>query len=258
MSVATHPSARDTWQATGTLAYRSLLKVRHNPSRLFDVIALPVVSTALFAYVFGGAIAGGVKEYLPTLVPGVMVYISLTAAVVTGVQLCDDIDRGVFDRFRSLPIARTAPLIGALTADLLRYAIATTMTVLVGLVMGYRPHSYWGLAAGCLLVVVCAFALSWIFAFLGVVMSNPSTVQGLSMLVLTPLGFMSNALVPTQTMPGWVRTVADFNPVSKMCTAVRALADGHVQIEIVWSLVGAAIVFLVMMPITVRAYIRRG
>lgn len=258
MTVAMHPSARDTWQATGTLAYRSLLKVRHNPSRLFDVIALPVVSTALFAYVFGGAIAGGVKEYLPTLVPGVMVYISLTAAVVTGVQLCDDIDRGVFDRFRSLPIARTAPLIGALTADLLRYAIATTMTVLVGLVMGYRPHSYLGLAAGCLLVVVCAFALSWIFAFLGVIMSNPSTVQGLSMLVLTPLGFMSNALVPTQTMPRWVRTIADFNPVSKMCTAVRALADGHIQIEIVWSLVGAAIVFLVMMPVTVRAYVRRG
>jgi len=252
------PSAADTFRAAATLSYRGLLRIRRHPQRLFDVLFLPVISTWLFANVFGGAIAGNVGKYLHTLVPGVMVTIAVTSAVGTGVQLCEDIDKGVFDRFRSLPIARVAPLVGALVADIVRYVIATVMTVATGVALGYRPHHLIGLVAACVLVVICGFALSWIFAYLGVRMRSPSTVQGVSMLALTPLTFLSSALVSTQTFHGLTRTIADANPVSHICDAVRSLINnGRFDIQIVWSLAGIAVVLAVMVPLTVRAYIRK-
>ncbi|TWE07950.1 ABC transporter permease [Rudaeicoccus suwonensis] len=254
-----HPGVRATFGASMTLAGRGLLKIRHNPARLFDVIALPVVSTAMFAGIFGGAIAGSVSSYLPQLIPGVLVQIAVTAAVGTGVQLCEDIDKGVFDRFRSLPIARVAPLIGALTADIVRYVVATVMAVSVGLAMGYRPHSWPGLLVGCALVVFTSFALSWVFAYLGVRMSSPAAVQGASMFVLMPMTFISNALVPTTNMPGWIKWLAEINPVSHLVTATRELANhGHAGIDIVWSTLGVVVIMAVMAPVTVRAFIRKG
>lgn len=240
-----------------TMAYRGLLRVRHDPQRLFDVVALPVVATVMFANVFGGAVAGGIDAYLPRLVPGVMVQIAVTASVVTGVQLRDDMERGVFDRFRSLPIARTAPLAGSLLADVLRYVIAVSLTVVVGLVMGYRPESWSGLLLGGLLVIGCAFAVSWVFALMGVMMRSASAVQGASMLVLMPLSFMSNALVPVETMPGWMRAIAEVNPITHMVSAVRELADGTpAGTSVLWSLLGAVALIAVMAPLTVRAYVR--
>ncbi|KAA9162028.1 ABC transporter permease [Amycolatopsis acidicola] len=241
-----------------TLAYRGLLRIRHDPQRLFDVVALPVVVTVLFAGVFGGAVSGSVGAYLPRLVPGVLVQIAVTASVVTGVQLRDDMDRGVFDRFRSFPISRVAPLAGALLADVVRYVVASAVTVLVGLALGYRPQSWAGLLAGCALVVGCAFALSWIFAFLGVVMRSASAVQGSSMLVLMPLSFMSNALVPTTTMPGWMQRVAEVNPISHLVSAVRQLSEVEPGAGSVgWAVAGSAAVLALMAPLTVRAYVRR-
>ncbi|HWC22127.1 MAG TPA: ABC transporter permease [Flexivirga sp.] len=252
------PTVSATAAASCTLAARGLLKIRHNPFLMFDVVALPIVLTAMFAGIFGGAIAGSVSNYLPDLVPGVLVQVAVTATVNTGVQLCDDIDRGVFDRFRSMPIARIAPLVGALTADVVRYVVASLMVVLVGLLMGYRPDSWPGLLLGCLLVVYTAFALSWVFAFLGVRMPSAPAVQGASMFVLMPMTFISNALVPTAHMPSWIKWLADINPVSHLVTAVRQLAGhGTVGMDIVWSLVGATLIMLVMAPIAVRAYIRK-
>lgn len=240
-----------------TMAYRGLLRVRHDPQRLFDVVALPVVATVMFANVFGGAVAGGIDAYLPRLVPGVMVQIAVTASVVTGVQLRDDMERGVFDRFRSLPIARTAPLAGSLLADVLRYVIAVALTVGVGLALGYRPQSWVGLLLGALLVVGCAFAVSWVFALMGVMMRSASAVQGASMLVLMPLSFMSNALVPVETMPAWMRAVAEVNPITHMVSAVRELAAGTpAGTSVSLSLLGALVLIAVMAPLTVRAYVR--
>lgn len=242
-----------------TFAGRGLLRVRHDPQRLFDVVALPVVVTVLFAGVFGGAVAGSQEAYLPHLVPGVVALIAVTASVVTGVQLRDDMDRGVFDRFRAMPVARVAPLAGSLLADVVRYVVACGVAVLVGVALGYRPPSWAGLLAGCLLAVACAFALSWVFAFLGVVLDSAQTVQGASMLVLMPLSFMSNALVPTASMPDWMRVVADLNPISLLVEAVRALADGEPSAGAVGSsLLGALVVLAVMAPLTVRAYVRQG
>lgn len=243
-------------------AGRGLLRVRHDPQRLFDVVVLPVVVTVLFAGVFGAAVAGSVEAYLPQLVPGVVVQIAVTASVVTGVQLRDDMDTGVFDRFRTLPVARVAPLAGSLAADVVRYVVAASVTVAVGLLLGYAPPSWPGLVAGCLLVVVCAFALSWVFAFLGVVMRSAQAVQGSSMLVLMPLSFMSNALVPTEGMPRWMQAVADVNPISHLVTAVRHLSGadttGSTAAAVASALGGALVVLLVMAPLTVRAYVRQA
>jgi ABC-2 type transport system permease protein len=255
--LAASPSLGATVGQSLTMARRGLLRIRHDPQRLFDVVALPVVATVMFANVFGGAVAGGIDAYLPRLVPGVMVQIAVTASVVTGVQLRDDMERGVFDRFRSLPIARTAPLAGSLLADVVRYVLAVAITVAVGLAMGYRPASWSGLAAGALLVVGCAFAISWIFALMGVLMRSASAVQGASMLVLMPLSFMSNALVPVETMPAWMRAIAEVNPITHLVSAVRALAAGDPSGQpVALALGGAAVVLLVVCPLTVRAYVR--
>ncbi len=243
----------------GVMAGRGLLKLRHNPQELFDVIALPVVFVVTFSTLFGGAVAGAVGGYLPLLIPGVLVQVAVAASVGTGVKLREDMNKGVFDRFRSLPIARIAPLAGSLLADSVRYAVATLMTVLVGFALGYRPGSTAGLLAGCLLAMAVAFALSWIFALLGVLLDKPSTVQGVSMLALMPLTFVSNALVPIDTMPAWLRGFAAVNPVSHLVTAVRELADtGRVGPQIATSLVGAMVVMAVVAPITVRVYMRRA
>ncbi|MFF0815848.1 ABC transporter permease [Rhodococcus sp. NPDC003318] len=250
---------RETLTQSLTMAYRGLVKVKHNPEQLFDVVIQPVIFTVMFTYIFGGAISGDVASYLPIIIPGILVQTVITASVVTGTQLREDMDKGVFDRFKSLPIARISPLAGALLSDVVRYAIATTITFVMGYAMGYRPGGgIVGVVAAGLLVMVCAFAISWIFALMGVVMSKASTVQGVSMLVLFPLTFMSNAFVPAHTMPGWMQAFVNVNPVSHLVTAVRELVnDGHVGMPLVWSLVGAAAVVAIFAPIAVRTYMRK-
>ncbi|TQF68644.1 ABC transporter permease [Rhodococcus spelaei] len=243
-----------------TMAYRGLLKLKYNPEQLFDVVIQPLIFTVMFTYIFGGAVSGDVKSYLPIIIPGILVQTVVTASIVTGTQLREDMDKGVFDRFRSLPIARISPLAGALLSDVVRYAIATTITFAMGMAIGYRPQGgVVGIVAAGLLVMVCAFAISWIFALMGVLMNKASAVQGISMLVLFPLTFMSNAFVPADTMPGWMQAFVKVNPVSHLVTAVRELVnDGHFGIHVVWSLLGAAVIIAVMAPLTVRAYMREA
>lgn len=254
------PTLRATVSQSLTMAYRALLRVRRTPEQWGDVVLQPIVFTVMFAFLFGGAVAGDVQTYLPQLIPGILVQTVVTTSVVTGVQLREDMEKGVFDRFRTLPIARIAPLAGALLADTLRYAIATVMTLLVGIVIGYRPAGGTGavILAG-LLVIVCAWALSWIFAFLGVVARSVSTVQALSFLVLFPLTFLSNAFVPLDTLPGPLRWFATINPVSHLITALRALAnEGVIGADFGWALAGAAVVVAVFAPLTVGAYMRKA
>ena len=244
---------------TLTMARRGLLRMRHTPQQLFDVVVIPIVFTIMFANIFGGAIAGSVTAYLPQLVPGVLVSVSISASVVTGVQLREDMDRGVFDRFISLPIARIAPLAGSLIADVVRYFIAGVMSIGVGLALGYRPHSILGTIFGVLLTMFAAFAISWIFALMGVLLSKASAVQGISMLVLMPLTFTSNVFVPVGTMPGWMQTLAGINPISHLVSALRLLAnDGQVTSHVAWTLLGAVAIIVIVAPITVRAYLRRA
>ncbi|MFT4042559.1 MAG: ABC transporter permease [Gordonia sp. (in: high G+C Gram-positive bacteria)] len=251
-------SVVQAFRDTATMARRGLLRMRHTPQQLIDVIVVPVVFTIMFANIFGGAIAGNVHAYLPQLVPGVLVSIAITSSVSTGVALREDMDKGVFDRFISLPIARMAPLAGSLTADIVRYVIATTMSLGVGLALGYRPYSITGALAGMVLTIFAAFAISWIFALMGVLMSKAAAVQGISMLILMPLTFTSNAFVPTDTMPRWMRALADVNPISHLVSSFRGLAnEGAITSHVGATLVGAVVIIAVFAPLTLRAYLRR-
>lgn len=249
-----HLGLRASLRQSLIMAKRGMLTFRHSPQLLYDAILLPIIGPLLFGNVFGTAIAGSLQAYLPTLVPGVLVQIVLTSSVATGVQLSEDIRSGVFDRFVAMPIARSAPVTGALVSGATRYVIAAVMVLLVGFGMGYRPEHPGGLLAGALLVVLATTAMSWIFAFIGVTVARPAAVQGMSMLVLTFLSFASNALVPVEAMPAWLRHVSDYNPVSHLVAGVRTLADtGHAGSDVVWSIAAAVLVAIVFAPLTVRA-----
>jgi ABC-2 type transport system permease protein len=243
-----------------TMAYRGILKIRRTPEQLIDVTVQPILFTVMFTFLFGGAIAGNIGAYLLILIPGILVQTVITGATVTGVQLREDMDKGVFDRFKSLPIARIAPLAGALLADTIRYAIATTLTFATGFFLGYRPEAgIGGLVAGGLLVIVVAWSLSWIFAFFGVIARSASSVQGISFLILFPLTFLSNAFVPVSTLPTWLQWFVNANPISHLISAVRELANvGTIGSDFWLSLVGAAVVVAVFAPLTIRAYMRKA
>lgn len=253
-------SVRQVVRNSLTMAYRGLLKIRRTPEQLFDVTLQPIIFTLMFTYIFGGAISGNVQNYLPVIIPGILVQTVITTSVVTGVQLREDMDKGVFDRFKSLPIARIAPLAGALLADTIRYTIATILTFTMGYIMGYRPEGGLGfvILAG-LLVIVCSWAMSWIFAFFGVISRTASSVQGISMIILFPLTFLSNAFVPASTMPELLQWFVKINPISHLVTAVRDLTNsGTIGLDLTISLLGAAVIVIIFAPITVRAYMRRA
>ena len=241
-----------------TMGYRGMLKIRHNPEQLFDVVLQPVIFTLMFTYIFGGALAGSVSAYLPVIIPGILVQTVITTSVVTGTQLREDMNKGVFDRFRALPIARVSPLAGALLADVLRYLIATVITFVVGIAIGWRPEVL-GLLGATALVLVCSFAVSWIWALMGMLVKSASAVQGFSLMLLFPMTFLSNAFVNVETMPGWLQAFVKVNPVSHLVSAVRELTNnGHIGIHVLWSLVGAAVITAIFAPLTVRAYMRNA
>ncbi|QJD83908.1 ABC transporter permease [Cohnella herbarum] len=258
-SLKNHTNFGQSVRHSLTMAYRGLLKIRRTPEQLFDVTLQPIIFTLMFTYIFGGAISGDVLSYLPVIIPGILVQTVITTSIVTGVQLREDMDKGVFDRFKSLPIARIAPLAGALLADTIRYTIATVLTFTMGYIMGYRPEGGLGyVAIAAIVVIVSAWAISWIFAFFGVIARTASSVQGISMIVLFPLTFLSNAFVPVDTMPNWLQWFVNINPISHLVTAVRDLANsGTVGWDLGISLIGAGVIVAIFAPITVRAYMRR-
>jgi ABC-2 type transport system permease protein len=254
-----HPSLRDTATQSLAMAWRSTKKMRRNPEQFFDVTIQPLLFTAMFAYIFGGAISGSVKDYLPIIIPGILAQTALTACMATGIQLREDMDKGVFDRFKSLPIARIAPLAGPAVADLLRYGIAATLTILTGLAMGYRPGGgFVGVFGGWLLTIIAGWSLAWIFTWLGTIARSAQAVQGISMMIMFPLTFLSNAFVPADTLPGWLRAFVNVNPVSHVVTAVRDLLNsGQVTSQVGWALLGCAVVAAVFAPLAVRSYSRK-
>lgn len=252
-------SIKRSIQHSLSMAFRGLLKIKRTPEQLFDVTFQPIIFTLMFTYIFGGAIAGDTQSYLPMIIPGILAQTVMTTSIVTGVQLREDMNKGVFDRFKSLPIARISPLAGALLADTVRYAIATVLTFTMGFIMGYSPGGGLGFVAlSALLVIACSWAISWIFAFFGVIARTATSVQGISMIILFPLTFLSNAFVPVETMPDWLQWFVRFNPISHLVTSVRDLAnDGVFSIDLVWTLIGAGAIVLIFAPLTVKAYMKR-
>jgi ABC-2 type transport system permease protein len=196
-------SVAETISQTLVMAWRALKKMQRNPEQLFDVTIQPLLFTAMFAYIFGGAISGNVKSYLPLLIPGIVAQTVLTTCMATGVQLREDMEKGVFDRFKALPIARISPLAGPIVADLVRYLIAAGLTFVMGVIIGYRPGGgVLGVLGAIALAIFTGWSLAWIFTWFGTIAKNARMVQGLSMLVLFPLTFLSNAFVPVKTLPG--------------------------------------------------------
>jgi ABC-2 type transport system permease protein len=239
-----------------TFGWRALLKIKHVPEQLFDVTLTPIIFTLMFTYLFGGAIAGDVQTYLQFLLPGILVQTVLIITVYTGFTLNTDITKGVFDRFRSLPVWRPSPVVGALLGDSVRYSIASTITLGLGFVLGFRAGGgIVGVLLGVGLLLVFAFAISWIFTSLGLVMRSPNAVMGTSMLILMPLTFASNIFADPRTMPGWLQSWVEVNPVSDLVTAVRGLMAGTATFaEVAWVLVASAVITAITAPITMRLY----
>jgi ABC-2 type transport system permease protein len=212
----------------------------------------------MFTYLFGGALAGSTGTYLHFLLPGTLVMAVLLVSMYSGMTLNSDISSGVFDRFRSLPIWRPAPIVGALLGDVARYLLAAGLVIALGLAMGFRPEGgAAGLAAGVALVVVFALSLSLIWTCLGLVLRTPNSVQIIGLLILFPLTFTSNVFVDPDTMPGWLRTFVDVNPVSHLVTATRDLSDGTATAgQIAWALIAAAAVAGVFAPLALWLYDR--
>jgi ABC-2 type transport system permease protein len=239
-----------------TFGWRGMLKVKHVPEQLLDVTVTPVMFLLMFTYLFGGAIAGSTSAYLDYTLPGLLVMSVLFTTVYSGVSLNTDLTKGVVDRFRSLPIWRPAPLLGSLLGDSVRYVIAGTVIIVVGVALGYRPDAGVGGAVSALaLVVVFSFGLSWVFSVLGLLLRSPNAVMNAGFMGIFPLTFLSNVFVDPATLPGPLQAFVDVNPISILATACRSLMDGTPDGEaILVSLAVAAALAAIFLPITTRLY----
>jgi ABC-2 type transport system permease protein len=247
--------------ASATFGWRAILKIKHEPKQLTDVIAIPVLITVLFTYIFGGAIGGTPGHYLKTLLPGTL---SMSIAIVTmygGARLAQDVTTGVFDRFRSLAIWRGALVLGGLLSDVGRYLFAVAIVLVLGLIMGYRPGGGApGVVAAVALVVAFGLSLSWLWAATALLVRDPAIVISIANAVLIPLSFASNIFVQPRTMPGWLQAVVNINPLSHVADATRDLMNntGGAGGPVTWSLVAIAAITLVFAPITLHLYGKRG
>jgi ABC-2 type transport system permease protein len=259
LSSTPRPPRASAASAALTFGWRGMLKVKHVPEQLLDVTITPVMFVLLFTYLFGGAIAGSTGDYLDYILPGILVMSVLFTTVYSGVALNTDLTKGVVDRFRSLPIWRPAPLVGALLGDSVRYVIAGTVIIVLGVVLGYRPDAGVGGALAALaLVVVFAFGLSWVFTTLGLLLRSPNAVMNAGFMGIFPLTFLSNVFVDPDTLPAGLEAVVNVNPISILATASRGLMEGSVDASDIAIVLGTAVALTaVFMPLTTRLY-RRG
>ncbi|AVW10501.1 ABC transporter permease [Lactiplantibacillus paraplantarum] len=241
-----------------TMTHRNLLKTWHNPDNISDVVMQPVIFTLLFGYLFGGAIAGSVHAYLPMLVTGILVQSILNAASGSGQQLREDINAGVFDRFKTLPISPIVPLAGQLMGDVLRLLISGIMALVTASMMGWRPTvSPLVLVSVLLLAVFVGWSLSWVFVLVGLMVKNAALIGSLSMIIILVLTFLSNAFIPTKTLPHMLQIVVRLNPVSLTITAIRTiLQTGQWGLNAFVVLLSSGLIIVIFMPLTVLAYRR--
>jgi ABC-2 type transport system permease protein len=240
-----------------TFGWRGMLKIKHVPEQLLDVTVTPVLFLVMFTYLFGGALEGSTDAYLQYLLPGMLVQTILFTSVYAGVVLNTDMTKGVVDRFRSLPIWRAAPLVGAVLGDCVRYAIAGTVVVVLGVILGYDVDSLPGVVGAMALVIVFAFGLSWVFTTVGLVLRTPNSVLNAGFMALFPLIFLSNIFVDPDTLPSWLESFVAVNPVSHLATAARGLMGGGVELDEILLPIGeAAVLTAIFAPLTVMRYRR--
>lgn len=256
LSSRPRPPRASALSASLTFCWRAMLKIKHVPEQMFDVTASPIMFLLMFTYLFGGAIAGSTGEYLQFVLPGILVMTVAFITIYTGLGVRNDIKKGVFDRFRSLPIWQPAFLVGALLADTVRYTMASTVIVVLGLILGFRPEGgFAGVVTSVLLLLAFSFSLSWIWIALGLVMRTPESLMAVSMIILFPLTFVSNVFVLPQTMPPWLEGAVNANPITHLVTAIRGLMSWTVIAdEIGWVLLTCAALVAVFSPLTVYLY----
>ncbi|VVJ18316.1 Efflux ABC transporter [Amycolatopsis camponoti] len=242
-----------------TFGWRAVLKIKHVPEQLFDVTAFPIMMTLMFTYLFGGALAGSPGEYLQFFLPGILASSVVMITMYTGIAVNTDIEKGVFDRFRTLPIWRPSAMVGYLLGDVLRYLIASVVIMLVGLVLGFRPGGgFPGVAAGVALLLVFSFAFSWVWTMFGLLLRSEKSVMGVSMMVIFPLTFLSNIYVSPETMPGWLRVFVDINPISHLVTGVRSMMAGVWDVPAVLITLSASVLLVAVFgTLTMRLYNRK-
>ena len=249
----------ETLADSRVMASRQLRKVVRRPTYLVFVLVQPVLFVLMFRYVFGGAISTGSVDYVDFLMPGIMVQAAIFGALVTGLGLTEDLASGVVDRFRSLPMARSAVLIGRTAADLVVNAGTLGVMLLVGVAVGFRPNQpLYEVALAFVLVLAFAYVFSWISAWVGLTVRDPETAQSAGFLWVLPLTFVSSAFVPTDSMPGAIQTFADLNPVTYAVDAARALTVGYgdASSAVLGTLAWLAGLLVVFVPLAVRAFRR--
>ena len=250
------PEPPGVLSSTMTFGWRSMLKIKHVPEQLFDVTLFPVMFVLMFTYLFGGALAGTTEEYIQFLLPGIVVQTVVMISMYTGHTLNREVQRGVFDRIRSLPIWQPTVLLGMLLGDAVRYSIASAVIITLGVVLGFRPDGGpAGVVAGVALVLLFSFSLSWIWTSLGLIMRTPESLMNMSMIILFPLTFVSNIFVDPATMPDWLQPIVEANPISHLSTAVRSLMAGEPDSsEIGWVLGACVVLTAVFAPVTSYLY----
>jgi len=254
------PEPAGRLSACFSFAWRAVLKIKHVPEQLVDVLITPVLFLVMFVYIFGGAVAGSTDEYLQYLLPGILVQTILFTTVYSGVALNTDLTKGVIDRIRSLPIWSPAPLIGASFGDIARYIMAGTLVTIFGIILGFDPkNGVPGVVSGIALVILFAFGLSWVFTTLGLVFRSPSAVMNTGFMVLFPLIFLSNIFVEPSTLPSILESFVNINPVSSLVTAVRGLMAGDPDSsDIALVIAEAAALAIIFIPLTTRLYRTRS
>jgi ABC-2 type transport system permease protein len=250
------PARASRTSAALTFGWRGMLKIKHIPEQLLDVTITPVMFVLMFTYLFGGAISGSTSAYLEYILPGILVMSVLFTTVYSGVALNTDLTKGVVDRFRSLPVWRPAPLVGALLGDSVRYLVAGTVIVTLGVILGYRPDAgVPGVLAAMALVIVFSFGLSWVFTTLGLLLRSPNAVMNAGFMGIFPLTFLSNVFVEPSTLPAALEAFVNVNPISILADACRGLMEGGAQgSDIAISLATAAALTAIFAPLTTRLY----
>ena len=255
-SLRDRPRPASAGSAVVTLAWRAMLKIKHVPFQLFDVTVTPIMFTLLFTYVFGGALAGSTDAYIQFLLPGILVQTVIFITVYTGMGVNSDIQKGLYDRFRSLPMWQPAPVLGALAGDVFRYSMASLLIIVLGLILGFRPAAGApGVVLAFLLVLLFAFAVSWIWIIFGLKVKTPESVMTTSFLFLMPLTFASNIFVDLKTMPPWLQAVVRHNPITHLADASRGLMHGtDATADVLWVVVASAVIIGVSAPLAMRLY----
>ncbi|WP_375478867.1 ABC transporter permease [uncultured Jatrophihabitans sp.] len=255
-----HPARRNLRHAL-VLAQRNLIKTARTPEQFIDVTIQPMIFIALFVYVFGGAIGHGSRHaYLEYLLPGLLAQGIAMGSIALGQNMNADIEKGVFDRFRSLPIARSVPLVGAVLADFVRYLFVCMMTLGFGYLVGFRISTNpLALLAGIGVALAFALCFCWVSLWVGLKARTPGSVQGVMFLLIFPLSFGSSAFVSTSTMPGWLQGWNKVNPITRLVDSVRALlVGGPLTTNLLATLAWMAGLLAVFVPLAMRAYRRRA